>query len=770
MPSTAMRWLPLVALAMPPACAAAGEHVGVAIYREHCQRCHGEGGKGTEDVPQPLVGDRSVAQLARYIDETMPEDDPEVVVGDAARQVAEYIHGSFYSPVARDRNRPAREDLSRLTVRQFKNTIADLLGSFRGSGPGIDVSRGLLAEYFCHRDFNRDIGLVFERVDPAIDFDFGIEGPDPERFEPNRFAIRWTGSIVPPETGVYEFVVRTGHAVRLRLNDDPGEPPLVDAWVKSGDETEYRGVRRLLGGRAYPLTIEFSKANQGVDNKKHEQLSHASIKLLWKPPHGVLEVVPSHRLIPQQGPPTFVVATPFPPDDRSIGYERGSSVSKEWFAAATAAAVETADHVLDRVDHFAGVRRDAPDRDGKLRAFAKSFIERAFRRPLDDHSRQVYLERPFADAPDADTGLKRAILLALSSPRFLFRETAGSVDGFATAARLSFGLWDSIPDAPLLEAAAQNRLATPDEIRRAAERMVADRRTRSKLRDFFFGWLRVDHGPELVKDAIHFSEFSPELAAELRASLELFLEDVLWRDGADWRRLFLDDAVPVNGRIAPLYGMSLPFDAGFRPVRLDDGRRAGVLTHPYMMSVLAYSGATSPIHRGVFLARNVLGNVLKPPQEAVAPLAPDLHPLLSTRERVELQTSDVSCQTCHTMINPLGFALEEFDAIGRHRTSEIRGDARKPIDASGSYQPREGDEASFRGARELAAHLARSRDAQEAFVQSLFHSLVKQPVRAWGPETLAKLRAGFEAGSFDIRRLMVDIVVLAASPPPRSVP
>jgi hypothetical protein len=216
--------------------------------------------------------------------------------------------------------------------------------------------------------------------------------------------------------------------------------------------------------------------------------------------------------------------------------------------------------------------------------------------------------------------------------------------------------------------------------------------------------------------------------------------------------------------------MSLPFDAGFRPVRLDDGRRAGVLTHPYMMSVLAYSGATSPIHRGVFLARNVLGNVLKPPQEAVAPLAPDLHPLLSTRERVELQTSDVSCQTCHTMINPLGFALEEFDAIGRHRTSEIRGDARKPIDASGSYQPREGDEASFRGARELAAHLARSRDAQEAFVQSLFHSLVKQPVRAWGPETLAKLRAGFEAGSFDIRRLMVDIVVLAASPPPRSVP
>ncbi len=770
MPSTAMRWLPPVVLALLQACAMGGEQSGLAIYRTHCQRCHGEGGKGTPGVPQPLAGDLSVAQLARSIDETMPEDDPKKVVGDDARRVAEYIHASFYSAIARDRNRPAREELSRLTVRQFENAIADLVGSFRGRGPGIDDRRGLRAEYFHRRDFNRERGLVYEQVDPVIDFDFGIEGPDPERFEPNRFAIRWTGSIVPPETGVYEFVVRSGHGVKLRLNDEPPDRPLIDAWVKSGDTIEHRGTRRLLGGRAYPLTLEFSKANQGVDDKKHEPPAHASIQLLWKPPHGVLEVVPSHRLIPQRAPPTFVISTPFPPDDRSIGYERGSAVSKEWFAAATAAAMETADHVLGRLEQLAGANRDAPDRREKLRAFATNFVERASRRPLDAAAKQVYLERPFAAAPDADTGLERAILLCLSSPRFLFREPAGPSDGFATAARLSFGLWDSIPDPPLLEAAAKGCLATSDEIRRQAERMIADRRTRSKLRDFLFGWLRVDHGPELVKDATLFSEFSPALAAELRSSLELFLEDALWRDGGDWRRLFLDDEVPVNGRIAALYGLSLPFDAGFRRVRLDDGRRAGVLTHPYMMSVLAYSGATSPIHRGVFLARNVLGNVLKPPQEAVAPLSADLHPLLSTRERVELQTSGVACQTCHTMINPLGFSLEEFDAIGRHRTSELLGETKKPVDASGSYQPREGDEATFRGARELAAYLVGSRDAQEAFVQSLFHAVVKQPVRAWGPEALATLRAGFEAGSFDIRRLLVDIMVMAAVPPPGSVP
>jgi hypothetical protein len=117
------------------------------------------------------------------------------------------------------------------------------------------------------------------------------------------------------------------------------------------------------------------------------------------------------------------------------------------------------------------------------------------------------------------------------------------------------------------------------------------------------------------------------------------------------------------------------------------------------------------------------------------------------------------------MINPLGFALEEFDTIGRHRRTEQRGGIDRPIDASGSYQPREGTEVTFQGARELATWLATSRDAQEAFVQNLFHSLVKQPVRAWGPDTLDTLRRSFAANGFDVRRLLVDIMTVAAVPP-----
>ncbi|MEI8071274.1 MAG: DUF1592 domain-containing protein [Planctomycetota bacterium] len=776
-------WLPnQLASALEPdpphaiASASGTPHPGLNVYRNHCQRCHGENGGGTKVFAKPLIGDRSISHLAALIDETMPEDDPSLVTGLAAQQVAEYIHGAFYSAIAQDRNRPARLELSRLTVRQYQNTVADIVGSFGRRDPGIPAGRGLRGEYFRGRDFNT-LSRVLEQIDPQVSFDFRSEGPDPERFEPNRFAIRWTGSIVPPETGTYEFIVRTEHAVKLFVNTASYASPLVDAWVQSGDSREHRGFIFLLGGRLYPLRLDFSKANQGIDNTRHEHLTQASIELLWKPPQGVLEIVPQQCLSPVESPPTFVVQTPFPPDDRSIGYDRGSSVSSEWFAATTAAGTETADGVVKQIEHLAHVKRDAANRAEGLQNFAATFAARAFRRPLSDDLRQLVVDRHFATAPDIDTALFRSLLAVLGSPRFLFcepdsrqnrstsAESALKISAFETASRLSFGLWDSIPDEPLWQAAEQNQLATPEQVAGQAERMVNDRRTRTKVRDFLMAWLRVDHNPEILKDKSLFVTFSPQIAADMRRSLELFLDDIVWGPGSDFRRLFSDDEVYLNGRLASLYDVALPADAPFQRIRLDDGKRAGLLSHPYMMSVLSYAGSTSPIHRGVFLARSVLGNVLRPPQEAVSPLAPELHPDLTTRQRVALQTSAVACQTCHTLINPLGFALEEFDGIGRYRRTEQKGGLEKPIEPSGSYQPRAGGIATFSGARELAASLANSRDAQEAFVQSLFHALAKQPVRAWGPETLESLRQSFASHDYNIRHLLVAIMTVAATPP-----
>lgn len=334
-------------------------------------------------------------------------------------------------------------------------------------------------------------------------------------------------------------------------------------------------------------------------------------------------------------------------------------------------------------------------------------------------------------------------------------------DAYDAASRISFGLWDSLPDQELLQAAKSGKLATREDVKRQVERMAGDLRTRSKLREFFLQWLKVEAPPDLSKDPAQYPGFDKAVAADLRTSLELFLDDVLWSEASDFRQLLLSESLFLNGRLGKLYGADLPPDAPFQKVSPKGGERAGVLTHPYLMSAFAYTATSSPIHRGVFLARNVLGQSLRPPPEAFAPLAPDLHPQLTTRERVLLQTKPEACQSCHNMINPLGFTLENFDAIGRYRDRE-KG---RPIDASGSYLTRKGDVVKFAGVRDLAMFLAQSDETHEAFVEQLFHYFVKQPIRAFGPRKLEELRQTFADNRYNVRRLMMEIIVESAWTP-----
>ena len=188
----------------------------------------------------------------------------------------------------------------------------------------------------------------------------------------------------------------------------------------------------------------------------------------------------------------------------------------------------------------------------KLRDFCRRFAERAFRRPLNDEQKAFFVDRQFKNVPDLETAVKRVGLLVLKSPRFLYRETGrGRPDGYEVASRLSFGLWDSLPDQVLLDAAAAGQLANRDQVARQAERMVADLRTRSKLGGFFLQWLKIDQAPEIVKDPKRFPQFDETVVSDLRTSLDLFLEDVIGSDAADYRQLLRADYVYLNGRLAP---------------------------------------------------------------------------------------------------------------------------------------------------------------------------------------------------------------------------
>lgn len=738
---------------------AAEAHPGESLYTNRCAYCHGDNGEGIEDEYEfPLEGSLSVAQLAKLIGETMPADDPGTLSDEESQAVAAYIHGAFYSPVARERNRPARIDLARLTVRQYRQAVADVVGSFR---PAVKwgYERGLNAEYFKGRRISGKTSAA-KRVDPNIDFDFGTQAPVPEIAEPHEFSIRWQGSLLAKETGLYDFVVRTEHALRLWVNDT--ETPLIDRWVKSGTDTEYMASLYLVGGRIYPIRLDFTKAKQGVDDsakqKEKPKSAPASISLLWKPPRGVLVPIPARQLSTDSNPEQYVCTTPFPPDDRSYGWERGTSVSKAWDQATTNAAIEAAGYVADELDGLVRTKQNAADRNEKLRAFCRTFCERAFRRPLTDDLAKIFVDRQFEAAQDPQTAAKRVVLLALKSPRFLFREVGNTPNACGVAARLSFGLWDSIPDDDLNRAAAEARLATKEQVAEQAERMLTDYRAKAKLRGFLLTWLQADLQKDLSKDPEVYPEFDTNTIADLRTSLELFLDDVLWSDDADYRRLLLSDEVYVNRRLAEFFGAEGPSNSEFAKSRLDDGKRAGILSHPYLMTSLAHARESSPIHRGVFLVRGVMGQALRPPPVAVAPLAPNLHPGLTTRERVTMQTKPNTCMTCHATINPLGFALEHYDAVGRYRESEHN----KPVDSTGSYRTTDGKQVTFDGARQLAEFVATSEEAHAAFTEQLFHHLVQQPVRAYGPNTLDHLRGFFVSNQFNIRKLAVQVLALSA--------
>lgn len=736
----------------------ADEHPGKAIYAKLCASCHGASGEGTVDnYPQRLAGDRPLSDLARVITETMPEGESDECIGDDAKAVADYIYNAFYSPVAQARIRPPRVALAHLTNTQYRNAVADLIGQFRG-GRTIDGKRGLQAEYFASGRFQRGKELDFNRVDPLVDFDFGEDVPVDSKFtKKSEFSIRWQGSVIAPETGDYEFIIRTDNGFQFWLNHS--QIPFIDGKVRSGNDAEHRKTMFLIGGRPYPLRLDFFKFNG----------KSAKIRLHWKAPHKTEEAIPERFLTPTRYAEVLTVETPFPPDDRSEGYIRGTTVSKEWDAATTSAAIEVAAKVFDDLDRLSGSRPDKDDRSAKLRSFCERLVERAIRRPLTEDQKQLYIERQFEKTENDETAVRRVVMLALKSPRFLYREIGGENDSFDVASRLSFALWDCPPDNQLWNGASGNSLDSRDKIARAASRMVDDPRTKTKLREFFYYWLKLDHLIDLSKDPEQFAGFDQALISDLRTSLELTIDEFIAQEKPDFRQLLLSNETFLNDRLATFYGAKVATETEssndvFQKVAFEPEVRSGILSHPFLMSGFAYHQVSSPIHRGVFLSRSVLGRSLKPPAIAVTPVPPDLHPDLTTRQRVAMQTSDVFCRSCHEMINPLGYALENFDAAGRFRKQEKN----KNIDASGFYLQQSGEVAEFNGAKELGSFLSGSDEVHLAFVEQLFQHTVKQPVQAYGSDQKEKLRNLFAQSGFNINTLLAEIATVAAFDHPGS--
>jgi hypothetical protein len=703
----------------------------------------GEGVKG--EFEDPLHGDRSLASLAKRIDKTMPEDNEELLNAEESAQVAEYIYNAFYSAEAREKSAPpAKQSFSRLTVPQIRNSIADIFAdpTFVWS-----KERGLAARY-TSKGVTALQGMgggnqVVMRKDRQIAFNWGEQSPVPEVLPAEEFSNKWQGSIIAEETGVYEFVIRTQNGARLFVNN--WRDPIVDGWVSSGpDIREEKGSIFLLGGRPYPIILEHFKFKE----------KSASIELLWKTPNGILETIPQRNLFPEGVRETLVISTPFPADDSSDGYARGTSISKAWFEGVTNAAVAAADTLTARLDGFIWTKKDDPERAAKIKNYLRVVASIAYRQPLSDEEYNALIESRFAASPDnMDTAIKRTVIAILTSPRFLYPSaTEGEQPNQHTiASRLALALWDSVPNRGLIKLANEGKLSNPDQIRNQAQQMLWDPRTREKLHGFFAHWLQLKDIHQIAKDPKTYPDLNEALLADLRRSLIFFIDNIVWEGSSDYRELLSVDYMVLNDRLAAFYDKA-PVGPDFKVVHVEHSQRAGVLTHPYLLTSFSYFKDTSPIHRGVFLTRSIVGRALKPPPEAVEFKDAHFDPTWTMREKVTDATRSAACAGCHSEINPLGFALERYDAVGRWREK----DNNKPINTASEYPDDNGGTVRIASPKDIANFAIGSETSKKTFLKHLFHHTNKQPLASFGNDTEKKLVQKFTEDAFSIRQLLIE--------------
>jgi hypothetical protein len=380
---------------------------------------------------------------------------------------------------------------------------------------------------------------------------------------------------------------------------------------------------------------------------------------------------------------------------------------------------------------------DAGAAEECAREILSSLARRAYRRPVsgDDVEPLLAFYREGAGGagvtvsvhPKAsfDAGIQLALKRLLVSPEFLFRierDPEGVAPGavyaisdLALASRLSFFLWSSIPDEPLLAAAERGALRYPRELERQVVRMLADERAGAFVENFAGQWLYLRNLDAVVPVQSVFPDFDDTLRQGLKRETELFFGSIV-RENLSALDLLRADYTFVNERVARLYGLPNIKGNHFRRVQLPaDSPRRGLLGHGSILTVTSYPDRTSPVVRGKWILENLLGVPPPPPPPNVPKLeeTSDAGGTLTLRERLTAHRQNPSCASCHSLMDPLGFALENFNAVGVWRTLDDTGG---PVDASGALP----DGTSFEGVAEFRTAL----ESSDLFVRTLTEKLL----------------------------------------------
>jgi hypothetical protein len=421
------------------------------------------------------------------------------------------------------------------------------------------------------------------------------------------------------------------------------------------------------------------------------------------------------------------------------------------------------------VKNIATLAPCGPD-EACARTFAQSFGLRAYRRPLAprevDSLVQLYKETragmPGVGMIDHAGGIQAMIEGLLQSPAFLYHWEAGPaapvMEGkvvrlgpYENASQLSYFLWGSMPDNALFEAAAANKLGTQQELEAQARRMLADPRARDTVAAFVEEWLALDTVAERAKDPKLYPEWKDELKAAMLAEAHAFAGGVVFDGDGHLNTLLTASYSFVNQPLASVYGLTGVAGMNMQRSSLDPAQRAGLLTQAAFLTMTGAADGSNPVRRGhKIYTRLLCGELPDPPPDVPPPKAASMGG--TTRERFAEHGQNACARGCHAVLDPLGFAFENYDGIGRWRTMDNGG----AVDASGAMEL-EGKQIMFSDARQLMKLLADSETARRCFAVQWTRFALKRGVTEGDRASLEAIAGAFRTGGYSVRDLMIGI-------------
>jgi hypothetical protein len=402
------------------------------------------------------------------------------------------------------------------------------------------------------------------------------------------------------------------------------------------------------------------------------------------------------------------------------------------------------------------------------RQFIQGFGRRVFRRPLVDEEVTRWLglynelRGPAAGGTFSDA-IRGVTMALLQSPNFLYRRElapgAAIKDGnfvrfnsYEMASRLSYSFWATIPDDRLFQLAEAGKLQTVQAIQAEARRLLADPRARDVYGDFATQWLNLAQLPSALKSAE--LNFTPDVAQAMLAETGAFLSDLFMGPGTTGRmdQLFTSSKSFANGALAGIYGVGGVTGTALAPVTLDPKQRAGLFTQLSFLTMHGDSDGSFPTRRGAQILRRVFCQEIEVPANLVVPDVKPPSPGVTTRQRFAEHSMN-PCASCHQLMDPLGFAFESYDGIGRYRTT----DNDQPVDASGTVQL--GSQTlKFKDAVDLMPQLAGLDQVRSCMATQWMRYMLRREESNGDMPSLDTVQKAFRGSSYDMRELLVAIV------------